>query len=126
MGESVPVIDNKNVLIGIISENDVLQIYKNITNEIRAIEKTENKFFICRYIDIIMENHEFSSVIHNIKHWYNSKVEVFKTWIYKNSFEELSEFEYLSKQLKLTKTSPQNQKLAKIITSLSILIKFRF
>ena len=39
MGESVPVIDNKNVLIGIISENDVLQIYKNITNEIRAIEK---------------------------------------------------------------------------------------
>jgi hypothetical protein len=26
-------------LIGIISENDVLQIYKNITNEIRSIEK---------------------------------------------------------------------------------------
>ena len=42
VGESVPVIDNKNVLIGIISENDVLQIYKNITNEIRSIEKNGN------------------------------------------------------------------------------------
>ena len=41
MGESVPVIDDKNVLIGIISENDVLQVYKNITNEIRSIEKIE-------------------------------------------------------------------------------------
>ena len=39
VGESVPVIDNKNVLIGIISENDVLQIYRNITSEIRSIEK---------------------------------------------------------------------------------------
>ena len=39
VGESVPVIDDKNVLIGIISENDVLQVYKNITDEIRSIEK---------------------------------------------------------------------------------------
>ena len=39
VGESVPVIDNKNVLIGIISENNVLQIYRNITSEIRSIEK---------------------------------------------------------------------------------------
>ena len=49
VGESVPVIDNKNVLIGIISENDVLQIYRNITSEIRSIEKKLNKFETCRY-----------------------------------------------------------------------------
>ena len=39
VGESVPVIDDENFLVGIVSENDVLQVYRSITNEIRSIEK---------------------------------------------------------------------------------------
>ena len=40
VGESVPVIDTKsNKIIGIISENDVLSAYLNISQEIKNIEK---------------------------------------------------------------------------------------
>ena len=39
VGESIPVIDNKNRLIGVISENDVLKAYDEITKIIRNIEK---------------------------------------------------------------------------------------
>ena len=40
VGESVPVLDKKsNKIIGIISENDVLKAYSQISNEIRSIEK---------------------------------------------------------------------------------------
>ena len=40
VGESVPIIDKKdNILLGIISENDVLNSYSEISSEIRSIEK---------------------------------------------------------------------------------------
>ena len=40
VGESVPVLNkDKNTVIGIISENDVLKAYSEISNEIRSIEK---------------------------------------------------------------------------------------
>ena len=40
VGESVPIIDKStNTLVGIISENDVLKAYSQISNEIRSIEK---------------------------------------------------------------------------------------
>jgi len=39
VGESVPIIDNQNKMKGIISENDVLKIYTDITRQIRSIEK---------------------------------------------------------------------------------------
>ena len=40
VGESVPIIDKKNnILVGIISENDVLNSYSEISSEIRSIEK---------------------------------------------------------------------------------------
>ena len=39
VGESVPIIDNQNKIEGIISENDVLKIYTDITSQIRSIEK---------------------------------------------------------------------------------------
>ena len=40
VGESVPVIDsNSKKIIGIISENDVLSAYLNISEEINNIEK---------------------------------------------------------------------------------------
>ena len=40
VGESVPIIDNQNKMLGIISESDVLKIYSDITNQIRFIEKS--------------------------------------------------------------------------------------
>ena len=40
VGESVPIIDNQNKMLGIISESDVLKIYTDITNQIRFIEKS--------------------------------------------------------------------------------------
>ena len=39
VGESIPVVDDQNKLIGVISENDVLKAYDEITNTIRNIEK---------------------------------------------------------------------------------------
>ena len=39
VGESIPVVDDQNKLIGIISENDVLKAYDQITQTIRNIEK---------------------------------------------------------------------------------------
>ena len=39
VGESIPVVNNKNKFIGIISENDVLKAYDQITQTIRNIEK---------------------------------------------------------------------------------------
>ncbi len=39
VGESIPVVDNNNKLIGVISENDVLKAYDEITKIIRNIEK---------------------------------------------------------------------------------------
>ena len=39
VGESIPVVDDQNKLIGIISENDVLKAYDEISNTIRNIEK---------------------------------------------------------------------------------------
>ena len=39
VGESIPVIDKNNKLIGVISENDVLKAYDEITKIIRNIEK---------------------------------------------------------------------------------------
>ena len=40
VGESVPIVDKKNnTLLGIISENDVLNSYSEISSEIRSIEK---------------------------------------------------------------------------------------
>ena len=40
VGESVPVLNKKsNFMIGIISENDVLKSYTEISNDIRTIEK---------------------------------------------------------------------------------------
>ena len=40
VGESVPIIENSNQeFIGIISENDVLEAYLEISNEINHIEK---------------------------------------------------------------------------------------
>ena len=40
VGESVPIIDKENnILVGIISENDVLNSYSEISSEIRSIEK---------------------------------------------------------------------------------------
>ena len=40
VGESIPIIDNQNKMLGIISESDVLKIYTDITNQIRFIEKS--------------------------------------------------------------------------------------
>ena len=40
VGESIPIVDKKtNIMIGIISENDVLQAYLDISEEINFIEK---------------------------------------------------------------------------------------
>ena len=39
VGESIPVVNDKNKLIGVISENDVLKAYDEITQTIRNIEK---------------------------------------------------------------------------------------
>ena len=39
VGESIPVVDDKKKLIGVISENDVLKAYDQITQTIRNIEK---------------------------------------------------------------------------------------
>ena len=40
VGESIPIVDNKtNEMLGIISENDVLIAYLEISNEINQIEK---------------------------------------------------------------------------------------
>ena len=39
IGESVPIIDKNNKFIGVISENDVLNAYSNISETIRNIEK---------------------------------------------------------------------------------------
>ena len=39
VGESVPIIDKNNKILGIISENDVLKAYSEITEKIRKIEK---------------------------------------------------------------------------------------
>ena len=39
VGENIPILDNDNKLIGIISENDVLKAYGEITESIRNIEK---------------------------------------------------------------------------------------
>ena len=44
VGESIPVVNDKNKLIGIISENDVLKAYDQITQTIRNIEKKLNIF----------------------------------------------------------------------------------
>ena len=40
VGESIPVIEKKNKFIGIISENDILKAYDQISHEIRNIEKS--------------------------------------------------------------------------------------
>ena len=40
VGESIPIIDNQKKMTGIISENDVLKIYTDISNQIRSIEKS--------------------------------------------------------------------------------------
>ena len=39
VGENIPILDNNKKLIGIISENDVLKAYSEITKSIRNIEK---------------------------------------------------------------------------------------
>ena len=40
VGESIPIVDKKtNQMVGIISENDVLQAYLDISEEINQIEK---------------------------------------------------------------------------------------
>ena len=39
VGENIPILDSNNKLIGIISENDVLKAYGEITESIRNIEK---------------------------------------------------------------------------------------
>ena len=39
VGENIPVVNDKKKLIGIISENDVLKAYDQITQTIRNIEK---------------------------------------------------------------------------------------
>ena len=39
VGENIPILDNNNKIIGIISENDVLKAYSEITESIRNIEK---------------------------------------------------------------------------------------
>ena len=40
VGESIPIVDKKtNEMVGIISENDVLQAYLDISEEINQIEK---------------------------------------------------------------------------------------
>ena len=39
VGENIPILDNNKKLIGIISENDVLKAYSEITKSIRSIEK---------------------------------------------------------------------------------------
>ena len=39
VGESIPIINNENKIIGVISENDVLKAYDEISNTIRNIEK---------------------------------------------------------------------------------------
>ena len=39
VGESIPIINNKNIIVGIISENDVLKAYTQISEKIRSIEK---------------------------------------------------------------------------------------
>ena len=39
VGENIPILDNNKKLVGIISENDVLKAYSEITESIRNIEK---------------------------------------------------------------------------------------
>ena len=39
VGENIPILDNNKKLVGIISENDVLKAYSEITKSIRSIEK---------------------------------------------------------------------------------------
>ena len=39
VGESIPIVNNKNIIVGIISENDVLKAYTQISEKIRSIEK---------------------------------------------------------------------------------------
>jgi len=39
VGENIPILDKKKRVVGIISENDVLKAYSEITKSIRNIEK---------------------------------------------------------------------------------------
>ena len=39
VGENIPILDNNKKIIGIISENEVLKAYSEITESIRNIEK---------------------------------------------------------------------------------------
>ena len=39
VGENIPILDDNKKIIGIISENDVLKAYSEITESIRNIEK---------------------------------------------------------------------------------------
>ena len=40
VGENVPIISNRNTLIGVVSEGDVLKLYNQFQQEIRSIEKS--------------------------------------------------------------------------------------
>ena len=40
VGENVPIISNKNSLIGVVSEGDVLKLYNQFQQEVRSIEKS--------------------------------------------------------------------------------------
>ena len=40
VGENVPIINNKNIFVGIVSEGDVLRLYNEVSQEIRSIEKS--------------------------------------------------------------------------------------
>ena len=50
VGESIPVVNDKNKLIGVISENDVLKAYDQITSDNKKYRKKLKIFFICRLI----------------------------------------------------------------------------
>ena len=39
VGENIPIVDENNILLGVISENDVLVAYSDITKSIKNIEK---------------------------------------------------------------------------------------
>ena len=40
VGENVPIISDKNILIGVVSEGDVLKLYNQFQQEIKSIEKS--------------------------------------------------------------------------------------
>ena len=40
VGENVPIISDKNSLIGVVSEGDVLKLYNQFQQEIKSIEKS--------------------------------------------------------------------------------------